>query len=445
MFRLNFNHAWIGRANKPTQAEALLSATGTTLRAECSAGHLPALTMPFAEELTSSLDTFSPKLKAFKHMVVLGIGGSALGARALQKAFFPQQDRPMHTGPWLWIADNIDSDTLCAWMSSLNPSETVLLVVSKSGGTIETLSQYFIMKNWLKTSLGDSWREHTILVTDAQKGFLREEASRENIVSFPVPDFLGGRYSVLSAVGMLPAAFMGMDWKGLMRGAMSITRPLANLSDNALELHASWRFALWAYQLWTQKYSQLIFFSYIPSWGCLGAWFAQLWAESLGKNGKGTMPIPAVGVTDQHSLQQMFLDGPKDKGCLLLSCPALSENEAANPAFPSSLPREWAWLEGRRFGELLGAECLGTSAALAHCEVPLVQFEALNTQAEAFGATMGFCMAATLMTGWMMDINPVDQPAVELGKRLARARLGVEGYSEEHSMLDTFLNAKGNA
>ena len=442
MNSLDFSHAWTGRISSPDYAEGGLADTAATLRDECSAGRLPALTMPYASELERELTELEPRLRSFKHMVVLGIGGSALGARALQKAFFPQQDRPGHTGPWLWIADNIDALGLSAWMEALNPAETVVVTISKSGGTIETLSQYFLMREWLRKSLGARWHEHMLFVTDEHKGYLREEAVRENVTALPVPDNLGGRYSVFSAVGMIPAVFMGIAWRELMRGSYEVTSPLASITSEELARHPSWKFAAWAYRLWFQGYSQLIFFSYIPAWSYLGAWFAQLWAESLGKNGRGTMPLPAVGVTDQHSLQQMFLDGPKDKGCLMLSCPALSEGCAADPLFPDTIPDKWSWLRGRRFGELLGAECLGTSAAMAQNEVPLLQVVAENTDEHTAGAMMGMCMAATLMTGWLMNINPVDQPAVELGKRLACARLGAPGYAEEAAILEQFLSKR---
>ena len=439
MYRLEWSHAWTGRVEFPDQAENRLAACAARLNAECAARQLPCLTMPYRAELETQIEALTPWLQGFKHMVILGIGGSALGARALQKAFYPQQDRPGHQGPWIWIADNIDAPGLTSWMDTLAPEETVVVVVSKSGGTIETLSQYFLMHQWLKTALPDSWQDHLIFVTDEKVGYLRQQAQRDGIRALPVPDYLGGRYSVFSAVGLIPAAFMGIDWRALLRGSLSVTAPLATVTAERLRSHPAWQFASWAAKLWSEQYSQLIFFSYIPAWASLGAWFAQLWAESLGKEGKGTMPVPAVGVTDQHSLQQMFLDGPKDKGCLLLTCPALSQGESAGPLFPADIPDKWSWLKGKRFGELLDAECLGTSAALAKHQVPLVRLIASSAGEEAAGAVMGLCMAATLLTGWLMEINPVDQPAVELGKRLACARLGAQGYDEEAAMLQAFL------
>ena len=440
MYSLDWNHAWAGRLNPPSGTSAPHSETAIglarKLASEASAGRLPFLDMPYMPDLILQLQELEPRLKRFKHMVILGIGGSALGTRALQKAFFPQQDQPGHTGPWLWIADNVDAATLEAWLSRLDPAETVITVVSKSGGTIETLSQYFLIRPWLEKALGDAWTEHCVFVTDEKSGYLREEATRRNITALQVPDYLGGRYSVLSAVGLIPAAFLGLPWREIVEGSLSVTRQLVQAEPSGLGAHPAWKTAVWADALARAGYSQLIFFVYMPQWASFKDWFAQLWAESLGKDGKGTMPLPAVGVTDQHSLQQMFLDGPKDKGCILVSSPGLP----LGPAFPTDIPDKWSWLRGKRFGELLEAEGLGSSAALAHAGVPLLRLNLEQSDARSAGELMGFCMAATLLTGWLMGINPLDQPAVELGKRLAYARLGSEDYPQEAAMLSDFLN-----
>ncbi len=405
---------------------------------ETAAGRLPFMTLPFRAALEQAVPAVLGKLKHCEHMLVLGIGGSALGARALQKAFAPGQDRPGHAGPWLWIADNVDADSLGAWLEKLPPAKTAVVVISKSGGTIETLGQYFLVRAWLQKNLGDGWKKQMVMVTDEKLGYLRQEADTEGLASLPVPDYLGGRYSALSAVGMLPAAFLGMDWKGLMAGAASVFAPL--LPDPAkLARHPAWKLAVWNALLMEKGYSQLIFFSYIPLWSCLGAWFAQLWAESLGKGGKGSMPVPAVGVTDQHSVNQMFLDGPRDKACLFVHCLSLDKG----PSFAPDVPEKWAYLRGRPFGELLEAEGLGTRMALTQCNVPLAELRMGAANEEAAGRLMGLLELATVLTGWLLDIDPLDQPAVELGKRLANARLGASGYPEEEAALAAFLARKG--
>lgn len=440
MYTLDWTHSRADRLQKNAQnaltMPSQIGSCNARLVGEIAAGRLPFLNMPYRAALSARLRELTPFIRRFRHMVVLGIGGSALGTRALQKAFFPQQDRPGHTGPWLWILDNVDADSLEGILGGLDPAETLVVPVSKSGGTIETLSQYFFMRNWLQTALPDVWREHLLFVTDAQQGYLCEEAQREGIIALPVPDHLGGRYSVLSAVGLVPAVFMGLAWEELLAGAYDVNEPLLSDLGNTTQLanHPAWSLANWCYDLYYADYSQLIFFSYIPAWASFGQWFGQLWAESLGKDGKGTMPLPAVGVTDQHSLQQMFLDGPADKGCIMLSCPNLPKG----PLFPKDIPDQWSWLRGKPFGDLLQAETIGSAAALVHNDVPLTRLEINVADPYTAGEVMGLCMASTVLTGWLMDINPLDQPAVELGKRLAYARLGSTAYPEEAALLRAF-------
>ena len=181
----------------------------------------------------------------------------------------------------------------------------------------------------------------------------------------------------------------------------------------------------------------MIFFCYIPQWAAYGDWFAQLWAESLGKEGQGSQPVPATGVTDQHSINQMFLSGPRNKACLFLT----SREQVQGRNFGMDVPDQWAWLRAKPFGSLLEAEALGTRMALCKSGVPLLHVEMSERTPRAAGALMLMLEAATLFTGWLMDINPLDQPAVELGKRLANARLGATGYAQENADMEEFLSA----
>jgi glucose-6-phosphate isomerase len=286
----------------------------------------------------------------------------------------------------------------------------------------------------------ERWNDNFIFVTDKNNGFLREQADELSIRSLEVPDYLGGRYSILSAVGLLPAMFMGIDYSSLVEGAANILAPLASPSLDAWKIveHPSFELACWNAALMEKGYNELIFFSYIPQWACFGQWFAQLWAESIGKEGKGSQPIPAVGVTDQHSVNQMFLDGPRNKACLFLTCPNLPEGMA----FPDDIPEKFAYIKNRKFGELLQAEGLGTKMALCKTGVPLVEMQLASADEKAAGKLMGLLMAATIFTGWILNINPIDQPAVELGKRLAMARMGAGGLTAEKKDLDAFLSTE---
>jgi glucose-6-phosphate isomerase len=434
--RIDWTNAYFsGIDPKPHRARA--PQLSHRLRQEAGEGLLPFLTLPFADELRSRLAELRDHLRRFEHMLVLGIGGSALGARALQKAFFPGQDQPGHDGPWLWIADNVDAYSLDAFLLRLPPEKTLVVAISKSGGTIETISQYVLCKEWLKKQLPDSWKEHLILVTDPEKGFLRQEADSLHLRTLPVPDNLGGRYSVLSAVGMLPAAFMGIDYENILNGAQDMAGDLGSgeFTTQDLEGHPAFSLAVWSAALMRAGYDELIYFSYIPLWATFGDWFAQLWAESLGKEGKGSMPLPSVGVTDQHSVNQMYLDGPRNKACLFLTC----TGQPKGPNFPDTLPDKFDFLRGKRFGELLDAEALGTLMALADSGVPLAELRFDADTPFDCGRKILLLELATILTGWLLDINPVDQPAVESGKRLANARLGAHGYDSEKQRLSEFL------
>ncbi len=330
----------------------------------------------------------------------------------------------------------MDAASLEAHLSRLPAKDTLVYVVSKSGDTIETIGQYFLVKDWLKRELPANWKDHLLLNTDEQKGYLRQEAAQFGIRTLPVPDNLGGRYSAISAVGLVPAAFLGMDWRGLVRGFQEVAKPLADPKLNAetLAAHPSFEFALWGKALMDAGFCELITFFYIPAWCSFADWFAQLWAESLGKGGQGSQPIPAVGVTDQHSVNQMFLDGPRNKACLFIE---RNDGPQGLP-FPADMPAIFNYLQGKRFGELLPAEALGTRMALCESGVPLLALRLGADDAAAAGKMMALLGAATLLTGWLMGINPVDQPAVELGKRLAKARLGAAGLDKDKTGLAAF-------
>lgn len=425
----NFQHA----SYTDIQSEEYL----VRFKTEEEQGKMPFLTLPFYEDLCKELDALKPYLNKFKHMLLLGIGGSALGARALQKAFAPSQDRPMHTGKSLWIMDNIDPISFNDIFLRLPKEETLVVTISKSGGTIETLSQYFLVKEAFQKHSPENWQEHFIHITDKNKGFLREEAKKFNIKTLEVPDNLGGRFSVLSAVGMLPAAFLGIDYKSIMKGALDIGRGIVK-NPSTLQDTDAWKFANFSYNALMKGYSQVIFFVYHPAWATFGAWFMQLWAESLGKHGKGSMPISALGVTDQHSLLQMFLDGQKDKTCLFIT----SDVDLSLLKLPKDLPVDWEYIAGKPLGEILNAESLATRMALVENKVPLVHAHYPKADCYEAGQLILTLELATLLTGWFLGVNPIDQPAVEQGKILANAKLGNSKFAEYLEKLNKFEQIK---
>ncbi len=380
--------------------------------------NLPFLSCEYFENLCEQITEKTSSLKKYKHMLLLGIGGSALGAKALQKAFAPEQDFPCHTGKSLWIADNVDSTQTESYLKNLPAEDTCIVVISKSGTTIETITLYFLVKKWLQEKFPSSWQEHFFIIT-GNDGFLFDEALEHSIKSLPIPEHLGGRYSILSAVGLVPAHFLGIDIQSILLGAKETLAFFAEdtFCTKKLTKHPAFSFALWNFIMMQKGKSQLIFFNYIPAWKYFGEWFEQLWAESLGKDGKGSLPFTASGVTDQHSINQMFLAGEKNKACLFISMP---EQEKMFP-FHMPLKEPFSYLQDRYFSDLLFAAGVGTQTALEESGMPLVSLEIPEPSPYFAGKFIAFLGAATLFTGWLLDVNPIDQPAVESGKKITRA------------------------
>lgn len=402
--------------------------------------------LDFIDELIASLDMLTPYLQSFKHMVLLGVGGSALGPRALQESFSPKGPCALENQEQrhLWIIDNTDSVLFQDCLTNLDPQQTVVLVISKSGATMSTIAQYQICKKWLQdtlqvhttdSALKKNWHEHIFVVTDPDKGFLRDEVKKYNFASLPIPKDMSGRFSIFSAVGMVSSAFLGINYLDFLEGAKSARGEFFTQAQTFLERDATkqvekqipslLKMAYFAYTAMEGQFSQLIFFSYIPKWERLSNWFCQLWSESLGKSGHGSTPIPTLGATDQHSILQLFLDGKKDKACLFLShtMNANKEHAETSNSVPLEIEKEWAWLAGKSLTHILEAEALATRTTLVNSGMPLINLEFESTSEYEFGKIAWNLCMLTVLTAYFLDINPFDQPAVEEGKKLTKASL----------------------
>ncbi len=377
--------------------------------------------------------------QAYDHVLVLGIGGSALGARALLSALRAPawnelDDEGRDFYPRLTILENVDPFTVKAALARIDPRRVLVNVVSKSGGTAETMAQYLVVRAWLEEALGPAATRHLVFTTDPVRGALREIASREGIATVDVPPGVGGRYSVLSPVGLLPAALVGIDIAGLVTGAQRAVDRAGNpdLLQNPAALHAA---LLWAADTWCGARIHVLM-PYADRLREFAEWYRQLWAESLGKRldrrgaevHVGPTPVAAVGATDQHSQVQLFMEGPYDKALTLVAV----EDAGVDIAIParSHQPEELAYLGGSSLGALLQAECQATSGALAsngrmHCTLRL---PAIND--EIIGELLMHYQVATGYAGVWYGVNPFDQPGVELGKRLTFAAMGRPGFQD---------------
>jgi glucose-6-phosphate isomerase len=349
-------------------------------------------------------------------VVVLGIGGSALGAVCLRTALAPRAR--------LHVLDNVDPRSVQSLLESVNLKRTKFLVVSKSGSTAETMAQYLLVSDRLKSAKLAA-KDHLVFITDPVKGALRAAAKRDGVPAFEVPANVGGRFSVLSPVGTLPAALLGLDVDALIAGATAMRDRCAGASlreDPALAFAAlQWRAHSEAGQ------GSHVLMPYSDALRDLGPWFVQLWAESLGKktaDGRhvGPTPIAAVGATDQHAQVQLFMEGPLDKTVTFVDV----ESHPTDLAIPvgDDAPAELKYLKGRTFGELLRTECAATAAALARGGRPTMTIRVSTVDAWHLGGLFMFFELATIYAGQFYGVDPLDQPGVELGKQLTYYQFG---------------------
>ncbi|MDE7469350.1 MAG: glucose-6-phosphate isomerase [Desulfovibrionaceae bacterium] len=391
------------------------------IREEYSDGELPFLSLSHFDELQDILPHFKEFFQNRDSLIIIGIGGSCVGIKALVQLLSPEQD--INATKRIYFAENVDSHYLALLQKTLNPHNTAILAISKSGNTIETVSQYMLFKQWLIDACADAWKEHCAIVTDERTGFLFLEATRYNLLCATIPHAMGGRYSVLSAVGILPLVFLEKDYTALMEGALSSARNIIdNLSDTNNIL---WQLVIWQYVAEQQGLSQTILFSYIPRSMNFGLWFMQLWAESLGKEGKGTFPIFAQGVVDQHSLQQMFLDGKKQSSCIFLyTHETYKELLYINTDNPN-----WSYLQGRTLTDILSAEYQGTVQSFIKEHIPHIECGIRDISEYSIGSLFVFFQAFVFILGRILEINPLDQPAVEYGKQVTKTILQEHTYS----------------
>jgi glucose-6-phosphate isomerase len=375
----------------------------------------------------------------FDNLLVLGIGGSSLGGRALVTAlahpFNNLLPKARRSGMRVFFPDNSDPVTFDALLSALDLAETCFATITKSGGTAETMAQHLALRERCIARFGmNGYRERCVLVTDPAKGVLRKIANDEGLRALAVPANIGGRFSALSPVGLLPAAAAGVDLDALLEGAASMEercRSGAPLRNPAL-LYAA------ALHLADVKQGRRIHvvMPYADGLRDLGDWFVQLWAESLGKSERvGPTPFRAVGATDQHSSVQLMMEGPNDK--LVTFVRVEAPRADVGIAVPEGYREhaEIAYLDGHTMRELIDAEERATEAALRRARRPTVTLALPRLDARAMGELVMFFELATAYAGGLYGVNPFDQPGVEAGKRYAQGLLGRPGFEQARDEL----------
>ncbi len=399
--------------------------------------------LPYDTETADTIKQKAAELREWcRNFVVLGIGGSALGNiathGALNHAFhnlLPADHPGRMGGPRIFVLDNVDPALLADFLAAIEGEldATVFNVITKSGSTAETMSEFLFFRDLLRRN-GLEPREHIIATTDPepQRSLLRRIARADGYFTLPIPANVGGRFSVLSAVGLLSAAVGGIDIEEMLdaASAMDDRCRTPELPDNPAALYAAIQ-----YLFYEDGKPISVLMPYGSALSRLADWFCQLWAESLGKRDGlhekdvfvGPTPVGAVGVTDQHSVMQLFQDGRFDKVVTLVEVEKLLPSRDLAICEGGSEP-ELGYLADHTFGELFGSELAATRAALRDKERPNIVLRIPRVNAHALGELFMFFEYAVTYMGCLLDVNTFNQPGVELGKQYTYGLMGRQGY-----------------
>jgi len=372
-------------------------------------------------------------------LVLDGIGGSALGPLALETALRPRRGR-------LVVFDNVDPEGVRARLASLDPRRTAVNVITKSGSTAETMANLLILLDWMERRLGPGHLRRWTATTDPRKGDLLTLARRLGIPTLEIPQNVGGRFSVLTAVGLLPAAFLGLDADGLVEGARAMRR---HCWSAPAERNTGVMAAVLLHGMATRRGRNVqVMMPYADGLLHLADWYRQLWAESLGKRkdraGRvvetGQTPVTSLGATDQHSQVQLYMEGPQDKVVTFLEVAAVN-GDVRIPRRHQDLD-SLGYLGGRTLGELIAAEKRGTEIALTSAGRPSFTYVLPRISAHVLGQLLYLFEFQTALSGELYGIDAFDQPGVEAGKVAAYALMGRKGYEKDAARLKAALQKR---
>ena len=395
------------------------------------------------EIVSDILATAREVRRKFQYFVVLGIGGSALGPimafNALCHLHYNDLPKSKRKGPKFYVEDNVDPVRMKELLDVIDVKKTCFNVISKSGATSETMTQYLIIADLLEKA-GENVKDHVVFTTDAARGNL-VKISKElgGVKSYVLPDGVGGRFSELSPVGLLPAAVLGIDIKLLLKGAAYMDKlcKTADLKKNPALLCATLQ-----YIAMNDGKNIGVLMPYSDNLRTVSDWYAQLWAESLGKNvtlsgtpcNVGQTPVKALGVTDQHSQVQLYTEGPYDKVVTFLSVGSYKEKYPI-PHGCEDIP-DVGFLGGHTMEELIQAENKATAYALTKAGRLNYTITLPEVNEFTLGQLLFLFELQTAYAGAMFDINTFNQPGVEAGKKATFALLGKPGYADKKAELD---------
>ncbi|MDR3076654.1 MAG: glucose-6-phosphate isomerase [Synergistaceae bacterium] len=394
------------------------------------------------QELSPILDA-AKWLSGYEAIIHVGIGGSALGNLMLHQALLPMYFNEKPGGPKFYLADNPDPDKASAIWEMTKGKKTALIGVSKSGSTAETMSQFLWFRSKLEEAQEKKVDGDILVITDPKDGVFRSFTKATGCRSLEVPPTVGGRYSVLTACGLVTAAALGADIKELIAGAAGMKDFLgerAGLRENPALYLAS---ANYLHLISGRPMTVLM--PYSNKLETFSEWFAQLWGESVGKDGTGSTPIRTLGAIDQHSQVQLYTAGPDDKLYTIINV-VNREHEISLPKVSDESLSSLAYLSGQRLGGMLGYEAASTAAALVKADRPVVWIELDRLNAKTLGGLIFFFEYMTAVCGRLMRINPFDQPGVEQGKRYTYGMMGRTSYkADAEEATELFKRVKKNS
>jgi len=402
--------------------------------------------LPFADSELEEIEKYADLArKRFDSYVHLGIGGSALGPIALHTSLAGSYYNLSKRKPKMFFPDNVDPDWLHELLQHIDVSKTLFHVVSKSGSTAETAAQMLYFVHHMAEKMGENFYKNLLFTTDPVEGLLNRIAREYPIKCFRIPPGVGGRFSVLTPVGLISAALAGINIREVLRGARDMAKlcDTDNLMENPAFIYAAIHF------LYMHRHKNIsVMMAYSNQLRDLADWYRQLWAESLGKrfNTKGERvevgqtPVKAVGATDQHSQVQLYIEGPNDKVVTFLEVENFRENTPLKNHF-TYIP-EFDYLDGKTLARLLNFEKQATELALTNNQRPNLSIKFSVVNEANIGAFFFLLEAATAFAGGLLDINAFDQPGVEEGKMATYALMGRKGYEQKREEIETLFTRK---
>lgn len=392
------------------------------LRSAHETDTMPFLRLPSArKDLEGLVPIADHYQRRFDDVLILGTGGSSLGSRALYEMADGDSDR-IRSAPTLHIITNVDPFVWDRLIRRLDYRRTGIIVISKSGGTTETMMQFLsVLPVVLERLDADELARCITVITEPGDNPLRKLAARYNLPVLDHDPRVGGRYSVLSVVGMLPTLISGLDAVEIRQGAQAVLDQAFASIDTPAACAAAVGAAISVGLQRQHNIAATVMLAYSDRLGSLARWYRQLWAESLGKDGQGTTPVYATGPVDQHSQLQLWLDGPSDKMFTVLGGPKDQDGYGIDATLADD-PR-LAYMVGRSMGDLMDASRRATAETLARHGRPVRRIEMTRIDEGSMGALMMHFMLETVLAADLMGVDPFDQPAVEGGKVLIRKYL----------------------